>query len=464
MKTVESPSLFGGDSETISARNSIWLDAGRSLTDVFYTDYSVRAYQITPLRVFLVLIIFLIIAGLWYRAAMISALSLTSTLALLYFFAHHQAESIEVSRVAPGSATEEDTLTIEYVIRSRSKWGIRPAHFTDSFTGSLKHEFDLSIPDGISPLAITRIQKKIPADGGMGRHRFGPITLWITDPIGLFRFKVFFDDDLEVEIYPKALALPELPVSGSPFSFQFGNYEAAIKGTSTNFIGVREYEPGDSIRQICWKISSKRPGGVLVKEFEKTVNSEITFLLNLNQSEHSGEKSQSSWEACKDLILGLASQHVSNGNSVQIISTDGQMGFGRGRDHCHLLMKWLYPKVPHPDVSIPSWILRALDWIPARSTVFLVSPALSTESELLFEASRPLLFRDVELTAILAKSASYVRYAGDPGIQGLIRSAEQKSSQTLARLTDLWIGSGASVFHLDSKTPLQRSLLKVKPT
>lgn len=464
MKTVESPSVFGSDPETVSVRNSVWLDINRTLTDVFYTDYSIRAYQITPLRVFVALLAFLLVTGLWHRASLISALSLASTLALLYFFAREQAHALEVSRIAPSAATEDDHFTVEYIIRSRSRWLIRPAHFTDSFTGALKHEFDLPIPDGISPLAITRIQKKITADGGMGRHRLGPITLWITDPLGLFRFRVFFDEAAEIEVYPRPVSLPEIPVDGSPFSFQFGNYEAAIKGASTNFIGVREYEPGDSIRQICWKISSKRPGGILVKEFEKTVNSEITFLLNLNRSEHSGEKSHSSWEACKDLVLGLASQHVSNGNSIQVISTDGQLGFGRGRDHCHLLMRWLYPRMPHPDVPLSHWISRSLDWIPARSTVFLVTPVLSPEAQSLFEASRPLLFRDVELITVLASSPSYVRYEGDPGIKGLLQSADLKATQTLAHLTDLFVRSGARVFHLNAKTPLQRSLLRSRAT
>src|SRR5262249_12683959 len=138
-----------------------------------------------------------------------------------------------------------------------------------------------------------KIRRK--CDAGMGIKEFGPMIAVVTDPLGLFEFQVVDDDLDRIEIFPKLEPIPEIPMAGSENSFLFGLYDVRTRGGSVNFIGIRDYVAGDSLRHISWRLSAKY-SKLLVKEFEKSVNTDVSVVLNMDGREHMGQHSESTWE------------------------------------------------------------------------------------------------------------------------------------------------------------------------
>ena len=123
-------------------------------------------------------------------------------------------------------------------------------------------------------------------------------------------------------------------------------------------------------------------------------------------------------------------------------------------------MRWLYPKTPSANVNLTQWLQRSLDFIPARSSVFLVTPVLSPESLRIDEICRPLSAKDLDLTVVLAESVSYLNYQGDPDTQWALSELKQVAPARIAALTDRLISTGARVYHLSGNVSLQTAMLR----
>ena len=89
-----------------------------------------------------------------------------------------------------------------------------------------------------------------------GWHTAGTITLSSTYPLGLFRVWSPVRFTLKALVYPKP-SLQELPFPEMP-SAQ-ANQGVSQKGVD-DFYGLKEYLPGDSIKQIHWKSFAKGLG------------------------------------------------------------------------------------------------------------------------------------------------------------------------------------------------------------
>lgn len=90
----------------------------------------------------------------------------------------------------------------------------------------------------------------------------------LPDPFGFFqRCREVVQKPSSITILPKRYRLPLVDFSGTA-RFEIGGEAASNAiGASGEFIGLREYRPGDSLRQIHWK-SWARTGRPIVKELE----------------------------------------------------------------------------------------------------------------------------------------------------------------------------------------------------
>jgi uncharacterized protein (DUF58 family) len=89
------------------------------------------------------------------------------------------------------------------------------------------------------------------------------LSIEATDPLGLFRDRGALPDRELGLVYPRFAAL------GSPPRQR--ELEAAVAapraGAGTELFGVREYQVGDSLRRIHWRLSARR-GELVVREYE----------------------------------------------------------------------------------------------------------------------------------------------------------------------------------------------------
>ncbi|WP_200286280.1 DUF58 domain-containing protein [Rhabdochromatium marinum] len=93
--------------------------------------------------------------------------------------------------------------------------------------------------------------------------------LWLSrpDPLGLVRARVMIPCEQSLLVLPKRYPAPRLTLPGRRQYQPGGMSRAGAVGDSQEFIGLREYRPGDSPRLIHWP-SWARSGTPQVKEYQ----------------------------------------------------------------------------------------------------------------------------------------------------------------------------------------------------
>jgi uncharacterized protein (DUF58 family) len=242
----------------------------------------------------------------------------------------------------------------------------------------------------------------------MGVFTYGPMTALVSDPLGIFQFLVIENEEKATHVFPRVTPLPNLPVRGSKESFNFGLYDVASRGLSSNFIGVRDFEKGDSLRYISWKLSLKARK-LLVKEFEKSVNAEITLILDMAAESHMGWKSESTWEYAKDIALSIVSRELANGNQLQLVSNGRHIPTGTGEQHNFELIRAVFNLVPVSDPTRADIVERASTMMRRGTTALYIGPVFRPEFKRTEEALARLKADGMDVVAILLDAGSFVR-------------------------------------------------------
>lgn len=123
----------------------------------------------------------------------------------------------------------------------------------------------VSLPT-LPPLGWAEVQVELLA------WRRGPLELaggmvLRTDPFGLFRAIARLKAPQTVLVLPRRYPLPSLSLPGQSHFQRGGVTFAAGVGETEEFVALREYRRGDSLRRVHWR-SAARLGELVVKEFQ----------------------------------------------------------------------------------------------------------------------------------------------------------------------------------------------------
>jgi len=101
-----------------------------------------------------------------------------------------------------------------------------------------------------------------------GVIRLDDLRVLLPDPFGLFqRARKVPAPAATLTVLPKRYPLPPFELPGSARLQMGGESVSNVMGNSGEFVGLRDYRPGDPLRQIHWK-SWARTGRPIVKELE----------------------------------------------------------------------------------------------------------------------------------------------------------------------------------------------------
>jgi uncharacterized protein (DUF58 family) len=100
-----------------------------------------------------------------------------------------------------------------------------------------------------------------------GRVELDAVQLSRTEPLGLLRGLAKIAAPDRVIALPKRYRLPAIALPGRRRFQQGGVTMATSIGDSEEFIGLREYRPGDPLQRVHWK-SYARTGSPIVKEYQ----------------------------------------------------------------------------------------------------------------------------------------------------------------------------------------------------
>jgi uncharacterized protein (DUF58 family) len=218
-----------------------------------------------------------------------------------------------------------------------------------------------------------------------GYYAIGPLVTLGSDLLGAASYEHSFQDDDYVIVYPKIIALHDL---GFPSQSPFGTLSSRERlfEDPTRIRGVRDYQPGDSLRRMDWKTSA-RVGSLQVRRFEPAIALETAIFLNLNGAEYPQAHRRHATELGIIVAASVAVHLVEKRQAVGLI-TNGRdpladvpsptpsLPLRKGREHLmHLLDLLARVEVASEDESIPflELLSRKSLGLPWGSTVVVIT-------------------------------------------------------------------------------------------
>lgn len=123
---------------------------------------------------------------------------------------------------------------------------------------------------------VQRVSVRVPAPQ-RGRLRPGRFTLSTVYPLGLFRAWSYVEFDHAAIVYPRP---GEAPPDFAPAGEDGADARPGTGEGSEDFAGLRDWQPGDSPRQVAWKVAA-RSDLLATKRFSDVEGSSVLLDWNM---------------------------------------------------------------------------------------------------------------------------------------------------------------------------------------
>lgn len=187
----------------------------------------------------------------WLFGVMAAALLLSVMVSVLMML------GVRARRLDPHHGAVGEALVIRYAVRSRNRLiPIFNVHLTELESDSANWSRFMK-PAGswvmhVGPGDIVH-GEAVFWPRRRGEIRLNRLRVWTTFPFGIVKMSVTFSQPQHTLIYPRLYELkPEVLVSLTPTG-PLGVRVSQRTGIGDEYFGMREYRPGDSMRNISWK-------------------------------------------------------------------------------------------------------------------------------------------------------------------------------------------------------------------
>ncbi len=237
-----------------------------------------------------------------------------------------------------------------------------------------------------------------------------------------------------------------------------GQYESVFKGRGMQFDEVREYTPGDDIRDIDWNVTA-RTGKAYIKRFVEEREMTLLFAVDLSASGEFGTVNKMKNELAAEFCAVLAFAASKNNDKVGLLIFTDRIELyippKKGSRHVlRLIRELLAFEMPKRKTDIPLGLDYVAKVLRKRATVFVVSDFIETG----YKKSLSLLNKRHDVVAVPVRDRVEMSM---PNV-GLIELEDAETGEVL--LVDTASGqfqrgySGRSQADFDDLTALIRSI------
>jgi uncharacterized protein (DUF58 family) len=231
-------------------------------------------------------------------------------------------------QIEPSTLTSITPVKVKLTISNASKNAVRGLEIEDQLPPSLKvvAGSNRSLMDLKANCSFELHYEIVPPSRGL--YTIGPARTQLADPVKLFISEATIGEPDSFQVYPELL-----PVKVNIHPHKTGAWRGLAPsrraGVGMEFHGVRDYQPGDEMRNINWKATA-RLARIVTNEYETERAIDSVLILDAARISGTiiGPKSILDYEA--DAALSLASFLLNAGNRVGLIL------------HGHF-RHWLYP-------------------------------------------------------------------------------------------------------------------------
>lgn len=269
---------------------------------------------------------FCALLGLLLRNAQLVALgeAIGVALGLSFLLGRAAAARIEVRRLAPPQACEDEWIAVELRVRNAGRWPCGRIELRDRFAADgLFERADLIW--SLGPGEERGVVFERPCARGRGVFRCGPLTLAVCDPLGVFRFERELREigAEEVVVWPLALPSDALELTQVFAPALAGAGERPRPGAGIQPLALREHRPGLPLQRIHWRASA-RLGRLVLTEREAPALAQLVIALDCSRGGIRGVGRRSNVELTIRLAASLLEEAVARGHACGLLADDGR--------------------------------------------------------------------------------------------------------------------------------------------
>lgn len=227
----------------------------------------------------------------------------------------------------------------------------------------------------------------------------------------------------------------EIKTRGLSQNIFAGEYHSAFKGRGMIFSEVREYQPGDDIRDIDWNVTA-RHNKPYVKVYEEERELTVMLLVDVSGSRNFGACGEVKKERMAEIAATLAFSSIQNNDKVGVIFFSDKIEKfippKKGKKHILLIIREIINFEPESsDTNIDVALQFMTNAIKKRCSAFLISDFIDDHD---YFKSMSIANRKHDLASIQV----YDRRDAEMPDVGLVRVRD------LERGTDRWLDTSSS--------------------
>ena len=161
--------------------------------------------------------------------------------------------------------------------------------------------------------------------GSRGVHDMGTIAVRMRDRFGIRTWEERHVDPKPVRVYPRIVPLRSLPRPAHARA-SVGDYVSAALGEGIEPGDIRQFAPGDRIRQVNWR-ASLRLGQLYVTQQHRERNADVVLMLDTLAEV--GAPAQTTLDLSVRAAASLAAAYLARKDRVGLISYGGVMNWVR---------------------------------------------------------------------------------------------------------------------------------------
>lgn len=226
----------------------------------------------------------------------------------------------------------------------------------------------------------------------------------------------------------------EIKTRGLSQNIFAGEYHTAFKGRGVIFSEVREYQPGDDVRDIDWNVTA-RQNKPFVKVYEEERELTMMLLIDVSGSRNFGAVGEAKNEMMAEIAATLAFSSIQNNDKVGVIFfSDRVEKFippKKGKKHILLIIREIIEFKPESQGTDIDCVLQFMtNALKKRCTAFLLSDFIDSHD---YFRSMSIANRKHDLAAIQVYDR---RDASLPDV-GLVRMRDMETG------ADIWVDTSS---------------------
>lgn len=275
-----------------------------------------------------------------------------------------------------------DVVDVAVEVRN-STWLLAPRIEVSLFISNLQGDIDAITNERFALLPHEARELTLSARfDHVGEYQVGIHALSVFDLLGIFCKKRRAFNQQEVLVMPRIVEIKQLSVSQEQVC-DSNCFRQSVVSDGYDYVGIREYELGDSMKSVHWKASA-RFEQLLTRVRERQINPGICIVADRCTQWPNGEELMCMYDAIIESTLSLASYARENGIECSVAMSDslGQMtAFESVRqwDYADLLQAMPRLEPPCATLSIVDMLHEVAGGLHSASNIIVCSSNLSDE-------------------------------------------------------------------------------------